>query len=116
MSKQDRAAKAIKFGAARGYSPEQIATLLNELNLLVPDLPGLRFFPDTEEYEADVVDGYINLNGGEITVSYDERDEDTCLTDPAPEPGEIRITHTGQGRAVAYAILATCDLKDAHDE
>jgi len=84
MSKQDRAAKAIKFEAARGYSPEQIATLLNELNLLVPDLPGLRFFPDTEEYEADVVDGYINLKGGEITVSYDERDEDTYLTDPPP--------------------------------
>lgn len=39
MSKQDRAAKAIKFGAARGYTPEQIATLLNELNLLTPELP-----------------------------------------------------------------------------
>ena len=39
MSKQDRAAKAIKFGAARGYTPEQIATLLNELNLLAPDTP-----------------------------------------------------------------------------
>lgn len=116
MSKQDRAAELIEFGAKRGYTPEQTATLLNKFNLLVPDLPGLRFFPDTEEYEADVVDGYINLNGGEITVSYDERDEDTYLTDPAPEPGEIRITHTGQGRAVAYAILATCDLKDAHDE
>lgn len=39
MSKQDRAAKAIKFGSARGYTPEQIATLLDELNLLAPDLP-----------------------------------------------------------------------------
>lgn len=39
MSKQDRASKAIKFGAARGYTPEQIATLLNELNLLTPDTP-----------------------------------------------------------------------------
>ncbi|MCK6083027.1 hypothetical protein KZX32_05915 [Corynebacterium kefirresidentii] len=39
MSKQDQAAKVIKFGAARGYTPEQIATLLNELNLLAPDLP-----------------------------------------------------------------------------
>lgn len=39
MSKQDQAAKAIKFAAARGYTPEQIATLLNELNLLAPDLP-----------------------------------------------------------------------------
>ena len=43
MSKQDRAAKAIKFGAARGYTPEQTATLLNELNLLTPELPE----PDT---------------------------------------------------------------------
>ena len=39
MSKQDQAAKVIKFGAARGYTPEQTATLLNELNLLAPDLP-----------------------------------------------------------------------------
>ncbi|MGZ0652225.1 hypothetical protein [Corynebacterium striatum] len=37
MTNQDRAAKAIKFGAARGYTPEQIATLLNELNLLAPE-------------------------------------------------------------------------------
>lgn len=38
MSKQNQAAKAIKFAAARGYTPEQIATLLNELNLLATDL------------------------------------------------------------------------------
>ena len=37
MSKQGQAAKVIKFGAARGYTPEQIATLLNELNLLAPE-------------------------------------------------------------------------------
>mgnify|MGYP006981827896 CR=1 FL=1 len=40
MSKQDRAAELIEFGAKRGYTPEQTATLLNELNLLAPDLPG----------------------------------------------------------------------------
>lgn len=39
MSKQDRAAKAVKFAVVRGYAPEQIATLLNELNLLAEDLP-----------------------------------------------------------------------------
>lgn len=39
-----------------------------------------------------------------------------AVLEAARRPGEIRITHTGQGRAVAYAILATCDLKDAHDE
>ena len=116
MSKQSRAAKAIKFGAARGYTPEQTATLLNELNLLAPDLPEPRTFPETGEYEWHMKDGYVNLHGGEITVSYDERDEDTYPTDPAPELGEIRITRTGQGRAVAYAILTACDLKDAHDD
>ena len=39
MTNLDRAAKAIKFGDARGYTPEQIATLLRELELLAPDLP-----------------------------------------------------------------------------
>lgn len=39
MSKQDRAAKAIDFAAKRGYGPEQIATLLNELELLAPAPP-----------------------------------------------------------------------------
>ena len=39
MTNLDQAEKAIKFGAARGYTPEQIATLLNELNLLAEDLP-----------------------------------------------------------------------------
>lgn len=39
MSKQDRAAELIEFGAKRGYTPTQTATLLNELNLLAPDLP-----------------------------------------------------------------------------
>lgn len=112
MSKQDRAAELIEFGAKRGYTPEQTATLLNKFNLLVPDLPGLRFFPDTEEYESDVVDGYINLHRGEITVSYDERDEDTYLTDPAPEPGEIRIHPHDAVEALAKAGLITPDLPE----
>ena len=38
MSKQSRAAQLIEHGIKRGYSPEQIATLLNELNLLSPEL------------------------------------------------------------------------------
>ncbi|MDK8669005.1 hypothetical protein QP902_10010 [Corynebacterium marquesiae] len=71
MSKQDRAAKAIKFGAARGYTPEQIATLLNELNLLAPDAPQPYF-----EYAGgpvwEVNNGYSieKERPGEITVSY----------------------------------------------
>ena len=39
MTNLDQAEKAIKFGAARGYTPEQIATLLRELELLAEDLP-----------------------------------------------------------------------------
>ena len=39
MNNLDQAEKAIKFGAARGYTPEGIATLLRELELLAPDLP-----------------------------------------------------------------------------
>ena len=39
MTNLYQAEKAIKFGAARGYSPEGIATLLRELGLLAPDLP-----------------------------------------------------------------------------
>ena len=39
MTNLGQAEKAIKFGAARGYTPEGIATLLRELDLLAPDLP-----------------------------------------------------------------------------
>lgn len=39
MSKQSRDAKLIEFGAKRGYSSEQTATLLDKFNLLAPDLP-----------------------------------------------------------------------------
>lgn len=39
MSKQSSAAKAIKFGIKRGYTPDQIATLLDMFNLLAEGLP-----------------------------------------------------------------------------
>ena len=114
MSNSYRAVKLIEYAVEHGYTPEQTARLLEKFDLLAPDLPA----PDTSlpsgEREWDVGDGYVNLDDGEILVSYDERDEDTYLTESAPEPGEIRITDTGQGRAVAYNILAACDMKDAH--
>ena len=116
MSKQDQAAKAIKFGSARGYTPEQIATLLNELNLLATDLPEPRTFPDTGEYEWHMKDGYVSLEDGIIHVIHDETDEDWEPAELEADCAEIRISDTSKARENAYAILAACDLKDAHDE
>lgn len=115
MDNHTRAVNIITHCLKNGDSPARIAKHLDDYGLLTPDLPELRFFPDTEEYESDVVDGFVNLDGGKITVSYDERDEDTYLTQKAPAPGEIRITDTGQGRAIAYNILAACEMKDTQD-
>ncbi|WP_445347774.1 hypothetical protein [Corynebacterium marquesiae] len=99
MSKQDRAAKAIKFAAARGYTPEQIATLLNELNLLAPDAPQPYF-----EYAGgpiwEVNNGYSieKERPGEITVSYHG------------EPAEP-ITPQ-EARSLAAALLAAANYSE----
>jgi len=99
MSKQDQAAKAIKFAAARGYTPEQIATLLNELNLLAPDAPQPYF-----EYAGgpvwEVNNGYSieKERPGEITVSYHG------------EPAEP-ITPK-EARQLAAALLAAADYSE----
>lgn len=56
MSKQISAAKAIKFGIKRGYTPDQIATLLDMFNLLADGLPeparDMRDPKWQKEYEA----------------------------------------------------------------
>lgn len=99
MSKQDRVAKAIKFGSARGYTPEQIATLLNELNLLAPDAPQPYF-----EYAGgpvwEVNNGYSieKERPGEITVSYHG------------EPAEP-ITPQ-EARSLAAALLAAANYSE----
>lgn len=116
MSNSYRAVKLIEYAVEHGYTPEQTARLLEKFDLLAPDPPAPDTSLSSSEKEWDMVDGYVNLYDGEITAYYDERDEDTYLTESAPEPGEIRITDTGQGRAFAYGILAACDIKDAHDE
>lgn len=116
MDNLDQAAHVIMMCVQDGYSPTRIAERLADYGLLAEDLPEPSVFPGTKELEWATVDGYVNLKGGEILVAYDERDEDDYLTEPAPAPGEIRITDTGQGRAVAYSILAACDLKDAQDD
>lgn len=72
MSKQDQAAKAIKFAAARGYTPEQIATLLNELNLLAPDLPKPSremTAPRGKVWYLDGPIGDIRSSGEDIVIS-----------------------------------------------
>ena len=116
MSNQDRAAKAIKFGAARGYSPEQIATLLNELDLLAPSLPKPRFFPSAEEYEWYMKDGYVSLEDGIIHVIHDETDDDQEPAELKPDHFELRFSDTTKARENAYAILAACEYKDAQDD
>lgn len=116
MSNFDLAAQVIMLCVQKRYSPRRIAESLADYGLLAEGLPDPSVFPDTGELEWAVVDGYVNLNGGEISVCYDDRDEDTYLTDPDPEPGEIRITNTTQGRELARRILAACDYKDAHDD
>ncbi|KKO80642.1 hypothetical protein WU87_03285 [Corynebacterium minutissimum] len=115
MDNHDRAISIIAHGMKNGDSPARIARHLSDYGLLAEDLPEPCIYPDTGEHEWCVVDGYVNLNGGEISVCYDDRDEDTYLTDPDPEPGEIRITNTTQGRELARRILAACDRKDAQD-
>lgn len=115
MDNHDRAERIIAHGMKNGDSPARIARHLADYGLLAEDLLDPSVFPDTGELEWAVVDGYVNLNGGEISVCYDERDEETYLTAPTPEPGEIRITNTTQGRELARRILAACDRKDAQD-
>ena len=99
MSKQDRAAKAIKFGIARGYNPEQVATLLNELNLLAPDLPEPSFVMDED---------------GEKRICWNTPDCDIEL-----EPGEMIVTREVQaGHAIedahriGLALLAAANYSE----
>lgn len=99
MSKQSRAAKAIKFGAARGYTPEQIATLLNELNLLAEDLPEPSFVMDED---------------GEKRICWNTPDCDIEL-----EPGEMIITREAQAghtiedaRQTGLALLAAANYQE----
>lgn len=116
MSKQSSAAKAIKHATTRGYTSEQIATLLNELNLLAPDLPEPCIYPDTGEHEWSHVYGYVSLEEGIIHVIHDETDDYWEPEELDPDPNELRFSDTTKARETAHSILAACDLKDAHDE
>lgn len=99
MSKQYWAAKAIKFGAARGYTPEQTATLLNELNLLAEDLPEANdpnvFSPGCKGW----------LPGGPSGPSVWTAPDGTVMVQRI-EPGELT---PDEARGVAYALLAAAN-------
>ncbi len=115
MDNVDQAAHVIMMCVQDRYSPTRVAECLADNGLITEDLPDPNVFSGAEELEWPTVDGYINLKGGEISVVYDERDEYDYLTEPAPMPGEIRITDTTAGRELAYSILAACSMKDAQD-
>lgn len=104
MSKQDRAAKAIKFAAARGYTPEQIATLLNELNLIAPDLPE----PDREN-DREGAEWYLNgqigyiVGGGPVIEVY-------CLSH---QRQSFRLTFTKEeAEPTALTLLAAAQYAE----
>ena len=96
MSKQDQAAKAIKFAAARGYTPEQTATLLNELNLLTPDL---------SEPSAGS-DGALLWHNETVWI---EDDEVAVYTDL---PKSINWMTPNEARNLAHALLAAAQYAE----
>lgn len=103
MSKQDRAAKAIKFAAARGYTPEQIATLLNELNLLAPDTPQ----PFFERGRGPNWEIPINDQGGGVATVR------TLAGDVFIERhGHGFITSPAEAKQLAAAILASAQYQE----
>ncbi|MHA7726207.1 hypothetical protein [Corynebacterium hesseae] len=61
MSKHSRAAKAIKFGIKRGYTPNQIATLLEKFDLLAEDLLEPSFVVKGVEHEYPVWDATLGF-------------------------------------------------------
>ena len=109
MSKQDQAAKVIKFGSARGYSPEQTATLLNELNLLATDLPkpsrGMTA-PHGKVWYLDGPIGDIRSTGEDIIVfGHDYRHQSFRLV----------LTKT-EAETSAHALLAAAQHQEGSSE
>ena len=92
MSKQDQAARAIEFAAKRGYGPEQIATLLNELELITPDLP-------------QRPDGGIWGELGQFLV---DTAENGGVAVAPPHPGVVTLD-SKEARETALALLAAAN-------
>lgn len=103
MSKQAQAAKVIKFGAARGYAPDQIATLLHKFDLLALDPPPL-FFQDGHDptWEIPINDqddglATVRALGGDVFI---QRHDQGFDTNPA------------EARKLAAAILAAANYSE----
>lgn len=102
MNNQDQAAKVIQFASARGYTPEQIATLLNELNLLAPGLP------EPNDPGIFVPDGKGWIPGGPHGPSV-WTSPDSPIMVQRIEPGELTPQ---EARGVAYALLAAAQYSE----
>lgn len=61
MSKQSRAAQLIEHGIERGYTPDQIATLLEKFDLLAEDLLEPSFVVKVVEHEYPVWDATLGF-------------------------------------------------------
>lgn len=108
MSKQDQSAKAIKFAAARGYTPEQTATLLNELNLLAEDLLEPSYVVTVFGKEHPVWDATLGFTAEAQSGSSDIKI--WCYY----EPGESLTL--AQARTIRQALHAAENYAGAHDE
>ncbi|OFN17762.1 hypothetical protein HMPREF2604_07425 [Corynebacterium sp. HMSC055A01] len=119
MSKQISAAKAIKFGIKRGYTPDQIATLLDMFNLLADGLPeparDMRDPKWQKEYEAawddheapslwdttTLVEVGVFPNDRDITIWYDGEPMEPFTID---EVKSLRLAlHAAENYAEIYA-------------
>lgn len=101
MSKQSSAAKAIKFGIKRGYTPDQIATLLDMFNLLAEGLPEPDL-PEANDPSIFVPDGKgwlpCGLTGPSVWTAPGGR-----IMVQRVEPGDLT---PAEARFFALAVLA----------
>ena len=116
MDNCTRAANIIAHGMKNDDSPARIAKHLADYGLLAEDLPEPCIYPDTGEHEWHMEDGYVSLEDSIIHVIHDETDDDREPAELWPAHCELRFSDTTKARENAYAILAACDLKDAHDD
>ena len=105
MSKQDQAAKIIRFGAARGYTPEQTATLLNELNLLATDLP-----EPHREVALHTPEWFLD---GPISLVVSEPSEGVVFYGSDVHNGAFRLVLTKEeAEGIALALLAAANYSE----
>lgn len=116
MDNKDQAANIIAHSLKNNESPARIAKHLAEYGLLAEDLPEPCIYPDTGEHEWHMTDGYVSVEDGIIHVIHDETNDDNEPDELMPDWAELRISDTTKAREAAYAILAACEYRDAHDD